>query len=93
VKGTDQLAAGHGGTDPLMIYQFLSAVRDERPLPLDMFDWLTMSVVVALSEKSVAAKSAPVAFPDFTRGKWWTRAPYFAAALAGLSHPGARKVV
>lgn len=74
----DQLAAGHGGTDPLMLYQFLTAVRDRRPLPLDLIDSLAMSVVVALSEKSVAAKSAPVPFPDFTRGTWKTRQPYFA---------------
>jgi predicted dehydrogenase len=77
-NGKDQLAAGHGGTDPLLMYQFLSAVRDKRPLPLDLYDSLAMSVVVALSEKSVAAKSAPVSFPDFTRGAWKTRKPYFA---------------
>jgi predicted dehydrogenase len=80
--GKDQLAAGHGGTDPLMLFQFLSAVRDKRPLPLDLFDSLAMSVVVALSEKSVAANGAPVSFPDFTRGAWKTRKPYFADAKA-----------
>jgi predicted dehydrogenase len=77
-NGTDQMAAGHGGTDPLMMFQFLSAVREKRPLPLDLIDALTMSVVVALSEKSVAAHGAPVSFPDFTRGAWKTRKPTFA---------------
>lgn len=77
-NGTDQTAAGHGGTDPLMMYQFLSAVREKRPLPLDLFDSLAMSVVVALSEKSVAANSAPISFPDFTQGAWKTRKPNFA---------------
>jgi hypothetical protein len=27
-------------------------------------------VIVPLSEQSVAGRSAPVDFPDFTRGKW-----------------------
>jgi len=30
---------------------------------------------VALNEKSIAAKSAPVEFPDFTRGRWKNRKP------------------
>ena len=32
----------------------------------------TWSVISPLTEKSVANKSAPVDFPDFTRGKWMT---------------------
>jgi len=35
----------------------------------DVYDGVTISAVVALSEKSIAAKSAPVEFPDFTRGR------------------------
>jgi hypothetical protein len=76
--GGDQLAAGHGGTDPLLLFNFFSAVRDRKPLPLTLEDSLTMSVVVPLSEQSIAGGSKPVAFPDFTRGKWKTAKPYFA---------------
>ena len=37
-----------------------------------------MSVLVPLSGKSIAAGSAPVKVPDFTRGQWETRKPSFA---------------
>jgi hypothetical protein len=30
---------------------------------------------VQLSEQSVAKKSAPMDFPDFTRGRWKTNTP------------------
>jgi len=37
-----------------------------------------MSVVIPLSEDSIAKGSAPVTCPDFTGGKWKTRKPTFA---------------
>jgi hypothetical protein len=37
---------------------------------VDVYDAATWSVIVPLSEQSVASKSAAVDFPDFTRGKW-----------------------
>jgi len=37
-----------------------------------------MCVHGPLSETSIARGSAPVKVPDFTRGKWKTRKPYFA---------------
>jgi hypothetical protein len=40
-----------------------------------VYEGATISAVVALSEKSIAMNSAPVEFPDFTRGKWKTRNP------------------
>jgi len=76
--GGDQLAAGHGGTDPLLMFKFFESVRDKKPTPLTLEDGLTMSVVVPLSEESVAGGSKPVSFPDFTKGKWQTAKPYFA---------------
>lgn len=76
--GSDQLAGGHGGTDPLLMYQFLTAVRDKTTMPVDVYDSLAMSVVVDLSRRSIAANSAQLSFPDFTRGAWKTRKPHFA---------------
>jgi hypothetical protein len=38
-------------------------------------DAAALSAVVQLSERSVARKSAPMDFPDFTRGRWKTSAP------------------
>jgi len=37
-----------------------------------------MSVVIPLSEESLAKGSMPVKCPDFTKGQWKTRKPYFA---------------
>ncbi len=37
---------------------------------LDVYDAATWSAPGPLSEASVAQGSAPVKFPDFTRGRW-----------------------
>jgi hypothetical protein len=76
--GADQLAAGHGGTDVLELTLFLRAVRDRTQTPIDVYDSVTMSAVTPLSAMSIARGSAPVSWPDFTRGKWKTRKPAFA---------------
>jgi predicted dehydrogenase len=81
-SGNDQTAAGHGGTDPLLIYKFLEAVKDKQPMPLSLEDGLTMSVVVPLSRDSIAGGSKPVAFPDFTRGRWKSAKPSFAVDMS-----------
>lgn len=73
-------AGGHGGTDGLELAKFLDAVRMGTQTPIDVYDSATMSCIVGLSEKSISANSAPVACPDFTRGKWKTTKPKFAVA-------------
>jgi hypothetical protein len=42
---------------------------------MTVYDAATWSVISPLSERSVAGKSRPVDFPDFTRGKWKTTPP------------------
>jgi predicted dehydrogenase len=69
---------GHGGTDFLELREFVRAVRERRQTPIDVYDSVTMSAVVALSGQSIAKGSAPAPFPDFTRGKWRVRKPAFA---------------
>ncbi|HOZ48816.1 MAG TPA: Gfo/Idh/MocA family oxidoreductase [Candidatus Hydrogenedentes bacterium] len=69
---------GHGGTDVLELARFLDAVRAKTQPPIDVYDSVTMSCVVALSEQSIAKGSAPVECPDFTRGKWKQAKPVFA---------------
>ena len=69
---------GHGGTDYLELQQFLKAVREKTQTPIDVYESVIMSVIVPLSEQSIAAGSAPVKCPDFTRGKWKTRERTFA---------------
>jgi predicted dehydrogenase len=69
---------GHGGTDYLEMDQFLKAVRYKMQTPIDVYDSVIMSVIVPLSERSIAAGGAPVDCPDFTRGAWKTNKPTFA---------------
>jgi predicted dehydrogenase len=77
-KDMAAMSDGHGGTDYLELRQFLDAVRNGTPTPIDIYDSVTMCSVIPMSEKSIAGGSAPVECPDFTRGKWKTRKPYFA---------------
>ena len=67
VKGT------HGGMDYLVISAFLESLDKDLPMPIDVYDAVSWMVVTALSEQSVALGSAPVAFPDFTGGKWFKK--------------------
>jgi predicted dehydrogenase len=62
--------SSHGGEDYVELHQFVRAVRNRIQTPVDVYDAATWSVIVPLSEQSVASKSAAVDFPDFTRGKW-----------------------
>ncbi|NLV42625.1 MAG: Gfo/Idh/MocA family oxidoreductase [Candidatus Hydrogenedentes bacterium] len=75
--GEAALQAGHAGTDYLVLAFFAKAVREKSAPPLDACDAALMSCVVGLSEQSIARGSAPVECPDFTKGAWKTRKPYF----------------
>jgi len=77
-KATAEAAAkngGHGGSDYVMMHDFIRAVRARGPLPQDVYDAATWSAVFPLSIASVAAGSQPVEFPDFTNGTWKTNKP------------------
>jgi predicted dehydrogenase len=62
--------AGHGGMDFIEDFRLIEALRQGRPLDLDVYDAASWSVVTPLSEWSVANRSRPADFPDFTRGQW-----------------------
>jgi hypothetical protein len=55
----------------------VDAVRNKTQTPIDVYDSVTMSAVVALSGISIEQNS-PIEFPDFTKGKWKNRKPRFA---------------
>jgi len=44
---------------------------------IDVYDAVSMSVIVPLSEKYIKLNSTSVKIPDFTRGKWKTNQPIF----------------
>ena len=71
----DKLVGGHGGLDSLAIRAFLDAVRNRENTPIDVYDVAAWMAVTCLSEQSIAFGSMPVAFPDFTNGKWIRREP------------------
>jgi predicted dehydrogenase len=70
-------ARGHGGgTDTHVMWAcILDALMKGRRPDMDVYDAVTWSVISPLSEQSVATRSKPVQFPDFTRGKWKTNPP------------------
>ena len=68
---------GHGGTDTLELKLFIDAVRSRTQTPIDVYDSVSMSCIVGLSEQSIMQNSAPVKCPDFTRGRWKTWNPRF----------------
>ena len=70
-----QAAGGHGGMDFLEDYRLIKCLREGLPTDMDVYDAAAWSAVSELSERSVARRSARVDFPDFTRGRWQTRAP------------------
>lgn len=69
----EQLKAGHGGMDFVMLKHFVTCVAEHRPMPIDVYDAVSWMAVTALSEKSIAEGSVPVEFPDFTNGKYKER--------------------
>jgi hypothetical protein len=54
-------------------YRLVGALRQGRPLDIDVYDGVAWSAVTPLSEWSVANGSKPADFPDFTRGAWQAR--------------------
>jgi len=60
----------HDGMDYLEFKTFFRALRNDEPMPVDVYDAATWMAVTALSEFSIAKGGAVMEFPDFTSGKW-----------------------
>jgi hypothetical protein len=78
------LGAGHGGMDWFVFNGFVEAVKQKIQPPIDVYDSVTMSVILPLSEQSIKKGNTPQKFPDFTRGKWQNRKNIFALSDSGL---------
>ena len=61
---------GHGGMDFVMAYRLIQTMRTGSVPDYDVYDAAAWSAPFPLSEMSVAKGSAPMKFPDFTRGAW-----------------------
>ena len=62
--------AATAGMDYVMSWRLVDCMRRGLPPDMDVYDAAAWSAPAPLSEMSVAAGSAPVKFPDFTRGRW-----------------------
>ncbi len=69
------IKGGHDGMDWLVFSAFFESVRNKVQPPIDVYDAAAWMSITALSEQSIACGGAPVAIPDFTRGKWLMREP------------------
>lgn len=74
-ESKDNIIGGHGGADYHALMAFINAVRQRTAPPIDVYDCAAWMSVTCLSEQSIALGSAPVAFPEFTGGKWVDREP------------------
>lgn len=70
-----QKMGGHGGMDYLMESRLCHCLLNGLPLDQDVYDGVTWSSLVELSERSVRNGGSAVEVPDFTRGAWRTATP------------------
>ena len=69
-QGYDPSGVGHGGMDLPVLRAFVDAAGQRIVPPIDVYDCAAWMSVTALAEQSVALGGMPVAFPDFTNGRW-----------------------
>ena len=69
----EQINAGHGGMDYIMLKHFFECVVEKKTMPIDVYDAVAWMSITALSQQSIKNGNVPVECPDFTRGKYKTR--------------------
>lgn len=61
------LNSGHGGADWFTLRAFVEAVINKQTSPIDVYDSVEWSSIIALSTLSVKSKNQPQPFPNFRR--------------------------
>jgi len=56
-------------------FRLIQNLRAGAPLDNDVYDGAAWTSIRMLSEQSIADRSRPQDFPDFTRGAWTLRPP------------------
>ena len=69
----EEIDAGHGGMDTIMLKEFFKATLEGKEMPIDIYDAASWMVITCLSEDSISKGGMPVEIPDFTCGKWVLR--------------------
>ena len=65
-----QMAADNSQEISRLKRNLIRCLREDAPMPVDVYDAASWMAVTALSEMSIAKGGAVVDFPDFTKGKW-----------------------
>lgn len=60
----------HDGMDWLEFKIFFDALKNHKPMPVDVYDAAAWMAITPLSEMSVSRGGTLVDIPDFTNGKW-----------------------
>ena len=68
--------------DYFVMREFFEALKNNAPMPIDIYDAVAWSAITPLSEQSIANKNQTLDFPDFTEGKWKDRKPIFGLNVA-----------
>ena len=66
---------GHGGMDGIEFRTFINCVKNNTPMPIDVYDAAALMCISCLSEASIAQGGKPQEIPDFTHGQWMIREP------------------
>ena len=66
---------GHGGMDYFEFQAFFECLKENKPMPIDVYDAAAWMCITCLSEASCAMGGQPMAIPDFTNGAWVNREP------------------
>lgn len=69
----EEMKAGHGGMDYLMLKSFIFHALGDKVMPIDVYDAAAWMCITPLTEQSISLGGAPVPVPDFTVGKWIKR--------------------
>lgn len=70
IEDVAKRVGGHGGMDFVMDYRLVYCLLNGLPLDQDVYDAAEWSALGELSRISIENNSAPVEYPDFTRGAW-----------------------
>ena len=70
------IRGGHGGMDWLTVSAFFDALKENKPMPINVYDMATWMAITPLSERSIQMGSNCVEIPDFTNGKWCVQFDY-----------------
>jgi len=67
-----EIEQGHGGMDVYCFKYFFECLRENKPMPVDVYDAAAWMSITPLSEQSIENKSF-VEIPDFTKGRYKNR--------------------